>query len=169
MLPPRNVMQTRFSLLERSQAAVVGIALAVGLACSSMPRTQPETGFEMAVVVDSGPAALEIVMTRGAEVGQTLRLEEPERFVVARVWREQDPTTGYPVLGFELRADEKARFEDWTAARIDRTVALLVNRRVWSVATIQDRLPGVGLLTGGGPGFSEAEVEQILRDLDVPE
>jgi hypothetical protein len=162
------VMLPRFSRLAGFRPALVCITLLLGHACCAQPRTQPETGLEVAAIVDSGPGALAIDLTRGAGAGKTVHLEAPERFVVARAWREPDPTSSFVNIGFELQDHEKARFEGWTGARIDRQVALLVNGRLWTVVTIKSRLPGSGILTGGAEGFSEAEVEQILRDLDVP-
>lgn len=66
---------------------------------------------------------------------------------LARAYESQDPS-GNAAIGFELLPERKQDFGDFTEAHIDRLMAIEVDGAVVSIATINDRLPGQGIIMG---------------------
>jgi hypothetical protein len=63
------------------------------------------------------------------------------------VHESRDPS-GFPAIGFELGSARKQDFGDFTEAHIDRALAIEVDGVLVSIATINDRLPGQGIVMG---------------------
>ncbi len=82
---------------------------------------------------------------------------------VAQAYRSVDPQ-GHPAVGFELHDARKQAFGDFTEANVDRAMAILVDGDVVSVATINDRLPGQGIVLGR---FTAEEADSLARVLSA--
>jgi preprotein translocase subunit SecD len=87
-----------------------------------------------------------VAYTPSGNPTQHLSLEEPARFSVVDVSTAPDPTSGHATF-IEFDPSEKQRRHDWTSARMGRQLAILLNGRVVTVATIQAPLQGALVLT----------------------
>jgi len=85
------------------------------------------------------------------------------RFAVASASGTTD-VAGKPAVALELSDLDEQRFYEWTAANVDRKLAILVDRRVCVMATIATPLKGSVVLTGGHDGFSTEDVHRMVRD-----
>ncbi|TAH34884.1 MAG: protein translocase subunit SecD [Planctomycetota bacterium] len=76
-----------------------------------------------------------------------------------------DPTTGYPVVQFEMVEHRKAAFADFTGTYKGRQMAIILNDKVHSAPEIQDRLMGTSIISGGRKGFTYDEVRELVTVL----
>lgn len=65
---------------------------------------------------------------------------------------------GRPALSYELRAEEKDRYADWTQDNKDFYSAISLNRWIRVAPQIQGRIPGSGQITGA---FSNDEIKEL--------
>jgi len=144
----------------RGVVALAAIALALGCGVSATP---PPAVFEMAEVVAPGtPGALRL---------PSFDLAAPATFVVAPkqftiAWAKPlEGVVRQPALSFEIVPGEQADFSAWTRARIGRSVTVLIDRRVTTVATIMSPLPSGGIIEFRGARLRAEEVEEIARRL----
>ncbi len=68
---------------------------------------------------------------------------------------------GRPAVSFNLNADGAQRFGRTTEANIGRQLAIVLDGRIQSAPTINDRITDSGVITGGATGF----VPQVAQDL----
>ena len=69
-------------------------------------------------------------------------------------------------MGFVIRPEREEAFGNFTAESFNRYLAIIVDGRVESAPRIMDRLPGRGVISGGGPdGFTRAEAEALAAIL----
>ena len=114
--------------------------------------------------VEGEEVAREVTRSRGGEIvslGLRAPRSDAERFGdedLADVFLTRD-MSGFPALGFELTAERKTDFADFTGGNEGRNLVVALDDRALSVATILDRLPGRGIVTGG---FSEPEARALL-------
>ena len=160
----RETMRTCFRIRAQCEGVLALLVLA-GLACHA--NQQPSTGLEFAAVADKTPAALELDRARADGTKEHLHLQQPEHFAVKHAALSVDPQTGKPAVAFELKSEDAARFKVWTSAHLEQDVALLVNRRVYTVAKVMAPLEGASVITGGAAGFTNDEVKELIRALDA--
>ena len=143
------------------------IACLASIACRAQPQPKPApASLAVAEVADApGPGITAHPFARAPE-RTTVLLHPPETFRVARAYPTSDDS-GYPGVGFELTAAEQDRFRRWTAERVGRDMAVLVDGDLMLVATLQSALPGVGCISGGPRPFTQAEVEQLITRLEI--
>ncbi|MFN0241356.1 MAG: protein translocase subunit SecD [Planctomycetota bacterium] len=72
---------------------------------------------------------------------------------------------GYPAVSFEIATAKKNAFGDFTSAHIDDGLAIVLNGEIATLATIQDKLPGSGIINGGATGFTQKEVKDLIAIL----
>ncbi len=142
------------------------VLMAVLAGCQSEPA-HPVGGLEFAVVVDKAPSVLELDHARADGTKERLLLQQPVHFAVKSAVMAQDPSTGSAEVEFEMEPADAKRFKDWTGEHVEQKVALLVNRRVYTVAKLLVPLEGKGVISGGTDGLSADDVKQILHDLDA--
>jgi hypothetical protein len=78
---------------------------------------------------------------------------------------------GLPAVSFEMRDDRKVAFGDFTGSIIGHSLAIVVDGEIVTLATVEDRLPGAGIIHGGPEGFTMREAEDlisILRSGELP-
>jgi hypothetical protein len=139
-------------------------ACAAAIAClAGCSRSAPPAVFEMAEVVPAGTAGA-IALPSYDLAAPMVHVVDATVFHVARAVPYAQTMVGDPGIGFELEAAEHAAFRAWTRARIGRSVALLVDRRVASVAVIMSELPGSGVIDFRRRMPPDA-VEEIARRL----
>lgn len=144
-------------------------ALAACRAACPEPAAQPQPAarpavFAVAEVADApGPGIREHAFARGTD-GEVALLHVPETFRVARSFLTSDDS-GYPAVGFELAPEERARFRSWTAQRVGRGIAILVDGDLYVVATLMSALPGSGHIAGGPRPFTREEALALSERL----
>ncbi len=70
---------------------------------------------------------------------------------------------GLPAVAFEMRAGrDSQQFADFTEDNKGRGLTILLNGEVNSIATIQGRIPGSGVITGGSDGFRPEELRRLI-------
>src|SRR5262245_66622184 len=71
--------------------------------------------------------------------------------VSGRDLRNARPTldeNNLPAVSFSLNSEGAQKFGDFTAANINRQLAIILDNRVFSAPTIQSRITGEGRITG---------------------
>ncbi len=71
---------------------------------------------------------------------------------------------GAPMLEFELAEPDASRFRAFTREHNGRPLAMLIDEKVMTIATIADELPGVGVMSLW-PDATRADVEEMARRL----
>jgi len=69
---------------------------------------------------------------------------------------------GRPAVGFTFNPEGGRRFGQLTEQNIGRSVAVVLDHRVQSVARIETRINDSGIIRGGGAGFAPKEVEDLV-------
>lgn len=77
----------------------------------------------------------------------------------------QPDSLGYPAVSFEMAADKRIAFGDFTQAHIRDGMAIVLNGEIATLATINSRLPGSGIIEGGAGGFTQKEVTDLITVL----
>lgn len=65
------------------------------------------------------------------------------------------------VVFFEMRRERKGDFGDFTERNVKRQMAIILDGKVSSAPEIKSRLPGEGIISGGGAGFDEKEAREL--------
>jgi len=69
---------------------------------------------------------------------------------------------GKPAVGFTLTPEGASRFARLTGDNIGKSLAIILDGRVQSVATIQDRISNTGIINGGAGGFAPQEAQDLV-------
>jgi hypothetical protein len=107
---------------------------------------------------------------RGSQGHSTaLDVTEPDAWTfdtrhIARLDTSVD-ALGYPAVAFELRDDRREAFADFTEAHVNQALAVVLNDRIEVLATINQRLPGSAIITGGSRGYEKGEVTDLVAIL----
>ncbi|MBK7643417.1 MAG: protein translocase subunit SecD [Planctomycetes bacterium] len=72
---------------------------------------------------------------------------------------------GYPAVAFEISQAKKGAFGDFTSSNLHRGMAIVLNSEIVTLATINSKLPGSGIIEGGAGGFSKKEVQDLVSTL----
>lgn len=72
---------------------------------------------------------------------------------------------GYPAVSFEMTQEKRSAFGDFTEKHIRDGMAIVLNGEIATLATIQDKLPGQGIINGGSNGFTMKEVKDLVTVL----
>jgi hypothetical protein len=96
--------------------------------------------------------------------GVRIELGPAHRFGLAEVGLATDATGG-PALLFELREADKPAFRALTATHKGRSMGMVVDGQLVTLAVVQDELPGRGLIEGD---FDLADIEAMLLALTEP-
>lgn len=72
---------------------------------------------------------------------------------------------GYPAVSFDMASEKKIAFGDFTQAHIRDGMAIVLNGEIATLATINSRLPGSGIIEGGAGGFTQQEVKDLISVL----
>jgi hypothetical protein len=80
---------------------------------------------------------------------------------LSKVFRSID-SSGFPAVGFEMRADRRKAFGDFTEAFVDHQIAVVLDGHVVSAPMVRERLSGSSIIQGR---FQEAEVDAWVTAL----
>jgi SecD/SecF fusion protein len=72
---------------------------------------------------------------------------------------------GYPAVAFEIADAKKTAFGNFTETNINKGMGIVLNSEIATLATINGKLPGRGIITGGATGFSSKEVQDLVSTL----
>ncbi len=81
---------------------------------------------------------------------------------VQAVFQSQD-TMGLPAVGFEMKSFAKTHFGDFTEANADRRMAITINDEIVTFPTIDEPLPGSGIIRGNFTNEEVLELVKVLR------
>jgi len=124
-------------------------------------------------LIDSLPAGAQVdifeedLRQKGTKtvIGSQFWALEQERVITGRDLKTARPTTGEfgePAVSFVLTRDGGNRFGKVTGESIGRGLAILLDGKVRSVATIQDRITDSGIIRGS---FTQQEVQDLVTTL----
>ena len=80
------------------------------------------------------------------------------------VHKSQD-SLGLPAVGLQMATEKEFKFSDFTGENKGKSMAIVLNDEIVSLATIKNRLPGAFIIEGGSEGFTQAEVDQMVKVL----
>ncbi|MDA1259146.1 MAG: hypothetical protein O3A20_00845 [Planctomycetota bacterium] len=69
-------------------------------------------------------------------------------------------------IAFEIKESQQQRFTDLTASHVRKKLAIFVDGEFMSASEIGEPLPGMGILTAEGSGFSEQERNDLIDRLN---
>jgi SecD/SecF fusion protein len=72
---------------------------------------------------------------------------------------------GLPAVGVDMNARATIRFGDFTRAYVRKLMAIVINDEIISLATIEQPLFQSFRISGGSKGFSQVEVEEMVKVL----
>ena len=72
---------------------------------------------------------------------------------------------GYPAVGFEIVNTRKSDFGDFTGKHVREPMAIVINGEIVTMPTINQMLPGGGIINGGQGGFKLDEVQDLITVL----
>jgi SecD/SecF fusion protein len=139
----------------------------------------PITGYNQQLAAQPGPlGSLRAFVQRVIDKkGETLT--DPNNFILLRnpkdewnftgddlktVHKSQDQL-GLPAVGLEMATEKEFAFSDFSGDNKGRSMAIVLNDEIVSLATIKNRLPGAFIIEGGSEGFTQAEVDQMVKVL----
>jgi preprotein translocase subunit SecD len=73
-----------------------------------------------------------------------------------------------PAVNFSLNSDGAARFGNFTAANINRQLAIVLDNRVYSAPNINSRIDNEGIIEGNFTGQEAADLSLVLRSGALP-
>lgn len=133
-------------------------------ACHHEPVKPVRLEFAVEAAPDAAGREYEVRTPNGEPT--IVRLEAPRSFAVARAYEVKDED-GKPAVGFELTPEDALRFRAWTKANVNRALAVIVDGRVRTLASIHSELPGGGWIDGRQGGFAPGEVDAIVAGLNA--
>lgn len=74
------------------------------------------------------------------------------------------PTSGFVVF-FRFKEDRREPFAKFTERHVGEAIAVIVDGKVHSAPVIKSRIPGEGVIEGGGSGFTESEARDLAAVL----
>ncbi len=130
---------------------------------------QPYPSPEAALAQKSGVLPEGSVIYKSVERVDTSDTGAPDRWYVlnrapvitgrdlrsARVGQDEN---GRPDVGFTIKADGATRFARYTEANVGKYMAIVLDHRIYSVATIQNRISDSGRIVGR---FSQADANDL--------
>ncbi|MBI5433042.1 MAG: hypothetical protein HZA52_09460 [Planctomycetes bacterium] len=148
--------------------ALLLLAFALTFACQATrePAMRPAT-LTFGIVCEedappenrTGPFAWRAV--GGAAVHELYLEREPLTVRPAQVVQSTDHS-GMPAVSVSFAGEDAARFEAFTARNVDRTLVILIDGVVVSVAVIAEPLPANVQISAG---FSQAQVDELIARL----
>ncbi len=136
-------------------------ALAVILAACS--PAAPPVVMEWAEVVAAGTPDARLVPPFDPSQ-PAVHVLEPRVFRVADAHIQPDPL-GAPGIAFRLVEEDVDSFRAWTAARVRKSAAVMLDGRVVTVATVNSPLPGSGIIEFGSHLPEPEELRALVERL----
>jgi hypothetical protein len=150
----------------RSLLTVFALVL-LACACSSTSTPRAQKWVEFGIVAEDGPIPTQTgkpypFFGEESSSKEPVRLEQPLlRCRVASATLSSD-RLGFPAAYVILADRDASQFEAFTAANVNREMAVLVEGRIVTKANIGEKLPGRFQL---GDKLTEAEAAQLLEAL----
>ncbi len=69
---------------------------------------------------------------------------------------------GLPAVSFDMAGPRKLDFGEFTGTNKDGLMGIVLNAEIVTLATINERLPGSGIINGGARGFKISEVNEMV-------
>ena len=118
------------------------------------------------------PPDMEVVTGVNESLGSTDYYLVPRvAGVTGRDLRNAGPTIdeyNQPAISFSFNSDGARKFGNFTSANVGRSLAVIMDGRVYSVATIQERITAEGRITGSFTQQEASDLALILRSGALP-
>lgn len=85
---------------------------------------------------------------------------------LSRAFPDRDQS-GFPAVSFRLNAMGGTLMADLTGNHINQPMAICLDGKLISAPRINDRIHGSGIITGGSGGFSNNELNYLIRTLNA--
>ena len=150
------------------------IIRSTGLLEIKLVEDGPAPSREMLLQTRSGvlPSDMEVVFGVTASLGSTdYYLVRRVAGVTGRDLRTAGPTIdeyNQPAISFSFNREGARKFGNFTGANIGRSLAVIMDDRVESVATIQERISAEGRITGTFSQQEASDLALILRSGALP-
>ena len=134
----------------------------------------PAPSREMLLQTRSGvlPPDLEVVPSVNPSLGSTdYYLVRSPAGVTGRDLRTAGPTIdeyNQPAISFSFNREGARKFGNFTGANVGRSLAVIMDDRIESVATIQERISAEGRITGSFTNQQASDLALILRSGALP-
>ena len=134
----------------------------------------PAPSREMLLQTRSGvlPPELEVVPSVNPSLGSTdYYLVRGPAGVTGRDLRTAGPTIdeyNQPAISFSFNREGARKFGNFTGANVGRSLAVIMDDRIASVATIQERISAEGRITGSFTNQQASDLALILRSGALP-
>lgn len=89
-------------------------------------------------------------------------------FELDRVSMRESDAGGFVVL-FRVNEEQAAEFRNFTGGCVGRKMAIVVDGKLLAAPTVQERLNRSGAITGGANGYSKAEAEALIAQIQDSE
>ncbi len=77
----------------------------------------------------------------------------------------ESDATGRSVVMYAVRPELHDTYADWTEERVNKQTAIVVDGVAVTLPTIMTRIPGTGMIEGGGPEWTEQHLESLVKEL----
>ncbi len=97
--------------------------------------------------------------------GKSITQKQPN-WELSQVTRQMDER-GFPAVGFAMNEAGAALMGNLTETNLGQPMAIVLDNRVYQAPTIQARITGSGIITGGKGGFNPQEMDYLIRTLSA--
>jgi preprotein translocase subunit SecD len=162
---PQMKLMKRIGTLRFGRTLPATALFLLSLACAADRRAE-SSAHEARAVVEFGIASDAATPVPGSGLvadfrGKQVVLEQMRHFDIESTSLTQDPL-GWPAVGFEIRSSEKEEFRRWTAENVHLDLAVVIDGSVVMIATLQDPLPGIGMISLGDEP-SEKDARELAQ------
>jgi hypothetical protein len=130
-----------------------------GMSCHQPPVVSVVPAGELTFRVEC-PAGTPGAVTETA-YGMTISFGPPQVFLLEYAGPSMDASGG-SAIAFEIVEDQKARFTAMSESCLDLALAIYIDGTFISAPTVQDSLPGAGIISGGLPRWTTEECNAWL-------
>ena len=102
----------------------------------------------------------------GRDHNEVLWFGEPAWFPLSEVAVGADEM-GLPSVAFTVAEGQAGTFSDYSERHRGERVGIFVDGELLTAPTVQDRLPGSGVISGGADGWSEQRCAQIVAGMQA--
>lgn len=127
-------------------------------------EADPEAFFRSRGLIGQEYAGNYYVLLANDSAGSLTHAQSDWR--LERAWAGMDQS-GMPAVMFRLNTIGGHLMGQLTGAHVGEPMAIVLDGRVISTPTLQSRIHDSGQITGGGGGFSQAELSYLIRTLNA--
>ncbi len=161
--PPGTDMTSEATAAEAWREANPGVPISIyNQELATRPGLELLRAFPRRVIDSKGQSSEgpgQLVLLWDQKEAWTFRGED-----LKNINKSQDQL-GYPAVALTMKTAKEFDFGDFTGANKGKGMAIVLNDVIVTLANIKNRLPGSFIIEGGTGGFTNAEVEEMVRVL----